>query len=172
MIDNKCIVLNSTYEPLTIVSSKRALILYLEGKAHIVKNHDAVVRSPTTQFHLPSTIALKRYIKNRQLYRVAAPLTQKNLHVRDNNTCQYCSRKIDELRPSEKMTRDHIIPSSRGGQNNWLNVVVCCSTCNNKKGDNWLHNTDLQLIREPRVPSVFEIYTKMKMGDVSFSDLY
>ncbi len=35
----RCVVLNATYEPITIVSSKRALILYLEGKAMIVEEH-------------------------------------------------------------------------------------------------------------------------------------
>ena len=85
----KCVVLNATYEPIMVVTSKRALLLFLEGKAVIVEEHpELVVRSPRQTFPVPLMIALVHYIKGRRVFRTPALLTQKNLFVRDAYTCQ------------------------------------------------------------------------------------
>ena len=49
--------------------------------------------------------------------------------------CQFCGRSITELRPRESLTRDHLVPLSRGGTNIWTNVVTACSPCNTRKGN-------------------------------------
>lgn len=43
--------------------------------------------------------------------------------------CFYC---LDWV--GEDFHRDHHIPISKGGTNNWTNIVVSCPTCNLKKG--------------------------------------
>jgi len=69
----RCVVLNATYEPITIVSSKRALILFLEGKAMIVEEHpELVVRSPSQTFPVPTSIVLKHFVKGRMVFRTKA----------------------------------------------------------------------------------------------------
>ena len=85
----RCVVLNATYEPITIVSSKRALILFLEGKAMIVEEHpELVVRSPSQTFPVPTSIVLKHFVKGRMVFRTKALLTQRNLFIRDQYTCK------------------------------------------------------------------------------------
>jgi 5-methylcytosine-specific restriction endonuclease McrA len=159
----RCVVLNATYEPITIVSSKRALLMFLEGKAIIVEEHpDLVVRSPRQTFPVPLMIALKHYIKGRRVFKTKALLTQRNLFTRDEYTCQYCGKSRGELRRSEFLTRDHIIPTSRGGKDIWTNVVTCCSTCNNKKSDSYVHEVNFTLIKTPTEPTVFEIWTRQQ----------
>ena len=130
----RCVVLNTTYEPITVISSKRALILFLEGKALIVEEHpELVVRSPNQTFPVPTSIVLKKFVKGRMVFRTKALLTQRNLFIRDEYTCQYCGRTRQSLRSSEFLTRDHVAPRHVGGKDVWENVVTCCNTCNNKK---------------------------------------
>lgn len=157
----RCVVLNATYEPITIVSSKRALILYLEGKAMIVEEHpELVVRSPNQTFPVPTSIVLKHFVKGRMVFRTKALLTQRNLFIRDQYTCQYCAREKQELKHSEFLTRDHVIPRHMGGKDIWENVVTCCNTCNNKKAYFTLDELDMRLLKTPVAPTIFELWTR------------
>lgn len=51
--------------------------------------------------------------------------------IRQNNYCWYCGK---ELEPS-KLTKDHVFPSSKGGDNDMDNIIMVCKTCNSSKGD-------------------------------------
>lgn len=157
----RCVVLNSTYEPISVVTSKRALLLILEGKAIVVEEHPYIeVRSPSVTFKAPVMVALKEYVRNRKIFKTTATLTQRNLFIRDGYTCQYCNRHKSQLRNFEFLTRDHIIPESRGGKNTWENLVTACSTCNNKKADYNLEDTKLTLQKKPVMPTLFELWMK------------
>ena len=159
----RCVVLNATYEPITIVSSKRALILYLEGKAMIVEEHpDLVVRSPNQTFPVPTSIVLKHFVKGRMVFRTKALLTQRNLFIRDQYTCQYCGRTKQQIRHSEFLTRDHVIPRHMGGKDIWENVVTSCNSCNNKKAYHLLEDINMKLLTIPRSPTIFELWTRQQ----------
>jgi 5-methylcytosine-specific restriction endonuclease McrA len=158
----RCVVLNATYEPISIVSSKRALLLILEGKATVVEEHPSlVVRSMKFTLKVPIMVALKEFVRARRQYKATATLTRKNLFLRDNNTCQYCARHAGELKNSEFLTRDHVIPESRGGKSTWTNLVTACSTCNSKKSNHNLSDVDMTLLRKPVAPSSFDLWIKL-----------
>lgn len=164
----RCVVLNSTYEPISIITSKRALLLILEGKAVIVEEHPTLeVRSPRQTFKVPLIVALKMFVRGRKIFRTAAALSQRNLFVRDNYTCQYCNRSRSELRSTEFLTRDHVIPECKGGKSTWDNLVTACSTCNNKKADNDLENTNMKLLKKPVTPTLFELWMKTSQKKLS-----
>jgi 5-methylcytosine-specific restriction endonuclease McrA len=159
----RCVVLNATYEPITIVSSKRALILFLEGKAMIVEEHpELVVRSPSQTFPVPTSIVLKHFVKGRMVFRTKALLTQRNLFIRDQYTCQYCGRNKQQLKSSEFLTRDHVIPRHIGGRDIWENVVTCCNSCNNKKAYHLLEDINMTLLKIPTAPTIFELWTRQQ----------
>lgn len=159
----RCVVLNATYEPITVVSAKRALLMFLEGKAVIVEEHpEYVMRSPRQTFPVPLMIALKNYIKGRRVFKTKALLTQKNLFIRDAYTCQYCGRKKSQLKQSEFLTRDHVIPTAKGGQDIWTNVVTSCNICNNKKSDYLMQEINMTLLKSPTEPTIFEIWTRQQ----------
>ena len=159
----RCVVLNATYEPITIVSSKRALILYLEGKALIVEEHpELVVRSPSQTFPVPTSIVLKHFVKGRMVFRTKALLTQRNLFIRDQYTCQYCGRNKQQLKSSEFLTRDHVLPRHIGGRDIWENVVTCCNSCNNKKAYHLLEDINMTLLKIPTAPTIFELWTRQQ----------
>jgi 5-methylcytosine-specific restriction endonuclease McrA len=159
----RCVVLNATYEPITIVSSKRALILFLEGKAMIVEEHpELVVRSPSQTFPVPTSIVLKHFVKGRMVFRTKALLTQRNLFIRDQYTCQYCGRNKQQLKSSEFLTRDHVMPRHIGGRDIWENVVTCCNSCNNKKAYHLLEDINMTLLKIPTAPTIFELWTRQQ----------
>nr|BDD44954.1 hypothetical protein 7 [bacterium] len=73
------------------------------------------------------------------------------LFSRDRNTCAYCGLIL----PSSKLTRDHIHPRSRGGQDTWMNCVTACARCNNDKDDKLVQDFK-PLLYVPYLPSRFE----------------
>jgi 5-methylcytosine-specific restriction endonuclease McrA len=158
---SRCVVLNASYEPLSIVTAKRALLLILEGKAVAIEEHPyLVVRSVRHSFKVPVMVALKEFVKSRKIFQSKASLTQKNLFLRDNNTCQYCNRHKSEFRHREFLTRDHVLPEYLGGKTSWDNLVTACSTCNNKKANYLLEDTNMRLLKIPTAPTIFELWMK------------
>ncbi|MCA2984039.1 MAG: HNH endonuclease [Gemmatimonas sp.] len=129
-----CLALNASYEPLTMVPLRRALRLVIDGKAEIVEaDRHAPVRSEKHAFPRPAVIRLTRYVHVPRRFR--RQVTNTFLFARDDYQCQYCGRRSSELKPRESLTRDHLIPMSRGGTNEWSNVVTACSSCNTRKAN-------------------------------------
>ena len=129
-----CLALNASFEPLTLVPMRRALRLVIDGKAEIVEaEHGRVVRSERLTMPRPAVIRLTRFIHVPRRFR--RQVTNTFLFARDHYRCQYCGRAQGELRSRESLTRDHLIPLSRGGTNEWTNVVTACSHCNARKGN-------------------------------------
>lgn len=170
---SRCVVLNASYEPLSIITAKRALLLILEGKAIVVEEHPSmVVRSPRQSFKVPTMVALKEFIKSRKIFHSKATLTQKNLFIRDNHSCQYCGRHKSEFRHKEFLTRDHVYPEHKGGPSTWDNLVTACSTCNNKKAHYLLEDTNMTLLKKPEAPTIFELWMKHTSRKSSLQMLY
>src|SRR5438046_1195290 len=115
------LVLNHTFEPLHFTNARRAITLLLAGKAESVEGSPRVIRSPSRAFPLPAVIRLAVYIRKPFLDRVA--FNKKNILRRDGYTCQYCNRR------GERLTVDHVLPRSRGGDTTWTNVVAACLRC-------------------------------------------
>ena len=129
-----CLALNASFEPLTMVPMRRALRLVIDGKAEIVEaDTDRVVRSERLTMPRPAVIRLTKFIHVPRRFR--RQVTNTFLFARDHYRCQYCGRQAMELRPREALTRDHVVPMSRGGKNDWGNVVTACSPCNTRKGN-------------------------------------
>ena len=130
----RCLALNASFEPLTMVPVRRALRLVIEGKAEIVEaDGDDVVRSERLTLPKPAIIRLVRFVHVPRRFR--RQVTNTFLFARDDYRCQYCHRTQAELRHRECLTRDHLVPISRGGGNEWTNVVTACSSCNTRKGN-------------------------------------
>ena len=108
----------------------------LKGRAVITEVHPAgyEVRAATKKFPLPVQIRLNYYVKSRAS-RLPAQLTQRNLFTRDYYRCRFCRRYKRELEKKEYLTRDHIVPLTKGGEDVWSNVVTACVKCNNIKAD-------------------------------------
>lgn len=146
-----CLALNASYEPLTMVPLRRALRLVIDGKAEIVEaDRHAPVRSEKQAFPRPAVIRLTRYVHVPRRFR--RQVTNTFLFARDDYQCQYCGRRANELKPRESLTRDHLIPMSRGGTNEWSNVVTACSSCNTRKANRMPAEIGMQPLHAPVEP--------------------
>mgnify|MGYP000042823096 FL=1 len=140
----RTLVLNAGYEPLGVVSFKRALILVLNQKATVLSGAgDQLVHSARGTYELPRVILLSRYVRVPHSRQV--PLSRRGVLRRDGNLCAYCKRAANTI--------DHVQPKSRGGQDTWENLVACCLKCNNIKGDKTLQELGWELGFTPRMPS-------------------
>ena len=144
MLERSVLVLNQNYEPLSVCSVRRALLLILRGKAETVEKLGGVVRSVSQAHPVPSVVRLGRYI-HAPHRRVV--LTKRNILKRDSHQCQYCGCRDD------KLTVDHIVPRTRGGKSTWENLVCACISCNNKKGDRHPEQVGLKLRTRPKRPN-------------------
>jgi hypothetical protein len=80
-------------------------------------------------------------------------LSNSTLFGRDRNVCAYCGNYF----PNNKhLSREHIIPKSKGGLDNWMNVVTACIACNTKKGCKTLKEARMELLYVPYKPNHYE----------------
>ena len=140
------LVLNATYEPLSVVSVRRAVLLLLKEKAEIVEAAEAELRSEHVSMPMPLVIRLVYYV--RIPHRLSLPVTRRTVLARDHYTCQYCGRQP----PRKDLTVDHILPRSRGGHTAWENVVTACQRCNGRKGNRTPEEADMSLLSPPVRP--------------------
>jgi len=129
-VKRRVLLLNATYEPLTALPLRRAVVLLLCGKADVVHGDPAglVMHSAGTSVQVPSVIRLRVYV--RVPYRARIPMTRAALMHRDRFRCAYCGGRADTI--------DHVVPRSRGGEHTWENCVACCTSCNHRKADKLL----------------------------------
>jgi len=139
------LLLSASYEPIKIISWKKAVVLSYLEKVEVVEHYERIVHSPSVSLPLPAVVRLHRYLKN--LPR-KVKFSRQNLYHRDNFTCQYCHQP----QPAHQLTYDHVIPRSRGGETSWTNVVTACVHCNLKKGNKLLHQINYRLAKEPKEP--------------------
>jgi 5-methylcytosine-specific restriction endonuclease McrA len=138
----QALVLNATYEPLSVVPARRAVVLVIREKAELVESDGRRWASQSMSVPVPSVIRLLRYV--RVPYQRRVPLNRRAVFVRDRHTCQYCGAPAENL--------DHVVPRSRGGSHTWENVVGACRRCNARKGDCTAEEVGLKLIATPRAP--------------------
>ena len=139
---SRALVLNATYEPLGVVTDRRALILVLNNRATVVEDSEIVLRYTSGAITLPAVIKLNKFV--RIPYRHAVPLSRRAIFARDGGRCVYCAAPATSI--------DHVIPRSRGGAHAWENVVSACHRCNHLKADKPLKELGWRLRQLPREP--------------------
>ena len=137
------LLLNATYEPLCVVSSRRAIVLVLAEKAEPVDSAADVVHAERVSLPVPVVVRLTRFV--RVPYPASVPLSRRAVFTRDGQTCVYCGGSATSI--------DHVVPRSRGGTHTWDNVVAACRRCNHTKADRSLAEMGWALPHPPRTPS-------------------
>jgi 5-methylcytosine-specific restriction endonuclease McrA len=141
------LVLNASYEPLRIVSWRKAITLLFQDKVEVIAVYDREIRGVTVRLKLPAVLRLLRHVRVRRAF-TEVPFSRANVYARDEYRCQYCG----EQHPPAQLTFDHVLPVAHGGHKGWDNIVTCCIRCNRKKGDRTPEQAGLRLIRSPRRP--------------------
>lgn len=145
--------------PQAWMTAKEAATLYASdavawtlGEAfHVMRG--GVQRSTGLQsrIELHPIVAVRGCVPSRA-WRTAPALTNPKLFARDRFVCAYCGHR----HPFEELTREHIVPVSRGGQDSWMNCITACRGCNGHKGNRMPGEAHMSLMYLPYVPSLHE----------------
>ena len=136
------LVLNATFEPLSVVSFRRAICLVIDEKAEMIEHDGGVIRSESLTLPSPAVIRL-RYMVKAPRYR-AAVVSRRAVFMRDEYRCQYCGNRADSI--------DHVVPRSRGGKEVWENLAAACRPCNTAKRDRTPAEAGMRLLRPCSAP--------------------
>jgi 5-methylcytosine-specific restriction endonuclease McrA len=120
-------------------------VLVFKGKAEVIERLDVPLTSATSTFPWPHVIRLVTYVRVPRA--VQRKISRRALFARDGWRCVYCGSSAGRL------TLDHVVPRSRGGDSVWENVVTSCAPCNHKKGNRLLEEASMTLSSPPRPPA-------------------
>ena len=136
------LVLNASYEPLNVCTVRRAHVLVFKGKAEVIEQLEQPLRAAMASFPWPHVIRLLNYVRVPRA--IQRKISRRALFARDGWRCVYCGTS------GGRLTLDHVVPRSRGGESVWENVVTACAPCNLRKGDRSLEESGLALQRRRR----------------------
>src|SRR6188768_434691 len=139
------LVLNASYEPLNVTTVRRAHVLVFKGKAEVIEQLQQELRSATDTYPWPHVIRLVAYVRVPRA--VQRKISRRALFARDGWRCVYCGTT------SGRLTLDHVIPRSKGGESIWENVVTSCAPCNLRKGNRLPEEARMLLPHPPRPPA-------------------
>jgi 5-methylcytosine-specific restriction endonuclease McrA len=142
---HQVLVLNASFEPLNVCSVRRAHVLVFKGRAEVLEELQQPLRSATDTYAWPHVIRLVNYVRVPRA--IQRKISRRALFARDGWRCAYCGTS------SGRLTLDHVVPRSRGGDSVWENVVTSCAPCNLRKGNRLLDEIAMQLRTHPRPPA-------------------
>ncbi|NUQ39224.1 MAG: HNH endonuclease [Caldilineales bacterium] len=150
------LLLNASYEPLSIISYRRAIGLLLRERVEAATMESEVLHAGQQALYVPVVLRLRRYV---HVPRRGARWSRAGVLRRDAYRCIYCGIQAGETRAGHTLHRadfsvDHLIPRSRGGKNGWGNTACACYACNQRKGDRTPHEAGMTLLWEPKTPRV------------------
>jgi 5-methylcytosine-specific restriction endonuclease McrA len=162
-IDARVLVLNRSYQPVSVARVQRAFGLLYSGAAVALDEEfqtfdfdswselsadrgDDVIHTARLVLKVPRVLVLQAYDR---FPRTRVRFSRQNIYLRDNFTCQYCNKSFQRA----KLNLDHVLPRSQGGKTTWENVVCSCIKCNLAKGGRTPEQARMKLNRVPKRPS-------------------
>jgi hypothetical protein len=145
--------------PQAWLSSRQAAVIYAcDGVAWTLGEPCAILRGGLqrgsglqSRIEVHPIIAVRGAVPSRA-WRQAPALTNPKLFARDRHVCAYCGGHF----AFDDLTREHIVPSSRGGRDTWMNCITACKACNGRKGNRLPEEARMNLLYLPYVPNVHE----------------
>lgn len=139
----------------------RELVVWTLGDAIVeIRGGHSRIDGTQSTLDIHSIIACQGRVVARA--RHVPPLTNVALFARDRKTCLYCGHHCLD----RELTRDHVVPKSRGGSDMWDNVVASCRRCNHWKGDRLVHECNMELMALPYVPNFAEYLALINSGRI------
>lgn len=151
------LILNKNYMPLGTLAWERAIVLVFSGKAEVLEEYSIPIKTINIEIQRPSVIRLTTWVKGKN--NASIRFNKTNVYLRDKGKCQYCSKTVS----LKEATLDHVVPKAHGGKTDWLNIVIACYACNQKKKDLSLHQAKMWLLTTPSRPTNICIDTLFKL---------
>lgn len=167
------LALNRNYMAVHIISARRAFCLLFKELAEVVnveqgrymsysfdgwretselksalderEDDEDWIRAVNFEIEVPRVIRLLRYDR---VPNNTVKFNRRNVFLRDGHRCQYCGKRYS----STRLSLDHVLPRSRGGEDTWENIVCACLTCNVRKGHHTPTEAGMSLIKPPVKP--------------------
>lgn len=155
----KTLVLNVDFTPLSIISSKRAVVLSIANRIKVLEYYEADYRSEKESYKVPAVVLYEKFIKRP----VREKPTKHQILIRDGMRCQYCNKNLSKA----TATVDHVVPISffekKEISNTWNNMVACCKGCNSYKRMRTPEQAKMTLISKPKKPHGFLIHQEIPL---------
>ncbi|WP_428261700.1 HNH endonuclease [Haliangium sp.] len=145
-IATRTLLLSQSYEPVKVISWRRAFTLLTLGKVEVLEEYNDNIRTMTMVFKVPAVVRLLRAFRR---HNKPVKFSRVNIYARDKYRCQYCGDKA----PIADLTYDHVVPRAQGGKTTWENIVTCCYECNREKGSRTPVQAGMRLRAKPVQPT-------------------
>jgi 5-methylcytosine-specific restriction endonuclease McrA len=169
ILEHPVLVLNRFWQPIHTCSVRRSLHLLCIGHAQVVQvegderfnTHDLsswicysretagpteeMIHGTIIALRVPKIVVLAVYDR---LPRLEVKFTRRNVFLRDQFTCQYCTKVL----PETQLNLDHVLPRDKGGRTTWENIVTSCFRCNTRKGNKLPHEANMHPQIKPFAP--------------------
>lgn len=144
-MSKKILLLDTNYQVQNFIELKKALKHIFKDKVEVVSTWDEYIHFGSGKIKYPSILRLKSPIKRNYFN---ANFSRTAVVKRDKSTCQYCAKKLS----ASNVTIDHVLPRAQGGGTTFINCVVACQACNNKKAANTPEQCGMVLMKRPVHP--------------------
>lgn len=140
------LLLSQGYEPIKVISWRRAITLLTLGKVEVIEAYDNEISAATLVIKIPAVVRLLRAFRR---HNKPVRFSRINIFARDGYRCLYCGAK----RLISELTYDHVVPRAQGGKTTWDNIATCCVSCNHKKGNRTPAEARMVLRHAPAQPT-------------------
>jgi len=151
----KILKLNKAGSPQAWINSEQAalvaakgLVLWTMGDRATVLHGGYRHDGARSCIEVPAIIAVDGRVKEKSVPKITNAL----LFSRDSYLCLYCGKSFARC----DLSRDHVIPRSRGGADIWQNCVTACKRCNHHKNDRTPEEANMKLLAVPFEPNLYE----------------
>lgn len=140
------------YEKSAYFHSKNRVLWTLSEREVVLRGGINAKTGERSTLKMSTIVALNCKHSPRKFLSGVPSLSNRTLFTRDRNICGYCANTF----PKSDLTRDHVVPKSKGGENTWTNLVTACKKCNHKKSNRTPKEASMPLIYVPYVPNYNE----------------
>lgn len=142
----KTLLLDASYQVQSFIDLRKTIKLLIKDKTEIISFWDDYIHYGSGKIKYPSILKLKNPIKRNYFN---ASFSRKAVVKRDKSCCQYCGKFLN----ASAVTIDHVLPRAQGGTTSFLNCVVACQACNNKKAACTPEQAGMNLLNKPQHPA-------------------
>ena len=159
------LVLDVGYQPVRRVPWEDAIVWVLERVVDVVDEYpDRYIRTVSWSVKMPSVVRFVRATPHKR----AIKFSRHNVYTRDGGRCQYCARRVAR----DEFTYEHVVPRVQGGKTSWDNVVVACTTCNQKKAGRTPEQAGMRLLSVPHKPKKLAHTPREMIYDTSMPETW
>lgn len=145
--------------PQAWITPREAAVLYasdgvawtLGRPCHVLRGGIQRTTGLQSRIEVHAIVAVHGAVPSRAWHAVPG-MTNPKLFTRDRFLCAYCGRRF----AFDHLTREHIVPVSRGGRDTWMNCITACRACNGRKGNRKPEEAGMSLLYLPYTPNLHE----------------